>query len=87
LTTFVPVWLRRIVGQSLVTNGGLLELVSFMSWRQTRSVPLKTRLYLSQDNAGLQWEKRALSFKPALQLEQIAYEHSEGVQDYKHRLE
>jgi hypothetical protein len=45
------------------------------------------RLYTSQGNAELRWEKWALSFKLALQLEQIAYEHSEGVQDYKHRPE
>ena len=45
----------------------------------------KTRRCPPQSDVELMTEKQVLSFKPAPRLEQIGDEHSERVQDRKHR--
>jgi hypothetical protein len=45
----------------------------------------KTRWCPPQSDGKLVAEKQILSFKPAPRLEQVGYQHSERVQDCKHR--
>jgi hypothetical protein len=47
----------------------------------------KTRRRTPQGNVELMTEKKVLSFKPPPRFEQVGDEHSERVQDYKHRAE
>jgi len=51
------------------------------------AVQSKTRRRPPQRNIELMAEKQILGFKPTPRLEQISDEHSECVQDRKHRLQ
>jgi hypothetical protein len=50
-------------------------------------VQSKTRRRPPQSNIELMAEKQILGFKPTPRLEQISDDHSECVQDRKHRLQ
>ena len=55
--------------------------------RAVNAVQSKTRRRLSQRDVKLMTEKQIIGFKPTPQLEQISEEHSECVQNHKHRFQ
>ena len=56
-----------------------------MSKRAITAAQSKTRWCPPQGDVELMAKKQILSFKPAPRLEQVGDEHSERVQDRKHR--
>jgi hypothetical protein len=55
--------------------------------RSVTAMQSKTRRCSHQGDVELMTEKQILGFKPTLRLEQISDEHSERVQDCKHRFQ